>query len=109
MNTHTPGPWNLGGVSNPRTDPRYSIWGPTPPGKQSGEWIAKDVAKANARLIAAAPELLAALKAILEAFDRRVFVRNVRHDDDPNWAIDLIPHLAALANAQTAIAKAEGA
>lgn len=63
--THTPGPWHHG-VSNPTT-----VW--------SGTQIASDVVAycahnefaigeqaANARLIAAAPEMLAALKAVEE-------------------------------------------
>ena len=63
---HTPGPWNTGGIANPNSDrPHTSVWGPTPVGKQSGEWIAKDVTLPNARLIAAAPDLLDALRLIM--------------------------------------------
>jgi hypothetical protein len=66
MANFTPGPWHLGGIGNPLTDPRYNIWGlpanwlPAK-GMQSGECIAQDVTPANARLIAAAPEMYEAL------------------------------------------------
>lgn len=65
MSAPTPGPWGTGGTFIPGT-PRAStwIWGPARPGDQSGEVVAKDVRLANARLIAAAPELLAELAAI---------------------------------------------
>jgi hypothetical protein len=65
MNTkHTTGPWRIG-------DAGITVFGP-PNGKPSPEIIATDIRnKANARLIAAAPELLEALQGvtrILEAF-----------------------------------------
>jgi hypothetical protein len=62
---------------------------------------------ANARLIA--PDLYAALKAVLAGFDAHAFVRNTAQDHEPTWAIELFPHLKALADATVAIAKAEGA
>jgi hypothetical protein len=33
---------------------------------------------------------------VLEAFDKRVFVRNIEGDGDPMWGIKLIPYLMAL-------------
>jgi|SRR5579862_2763955 len=56
MSKFTPGPWHTGGTGFVLGKPLVSIWGPTPEGKQSGEWIAKEVSPANARLIAAAPD-----------------------------------------------------
>lgn len=62
MAGYTAGPWKVGGgIGYSTGKPTVSIWGQTPPGKQSGEWIAQEVAPANAALIAAAPELLEAL------------------------------------------------
>ena len=67
MSKHTPGPWHVVGESDPE------IHGP------DGEWITHQVCsgagdenndgQANARLIAAAPDLLAACKAALVWFD----------------------------------------
>ena len=39
----------------------------------------------------------AAAKTVLEGFEAGVFVRDVRHDDDPAWAIRLFPYLRAIA------------
>lgn len=80
---HTPGPWN----AEPMTGRGAWVKG------SSGEWAALScgdtdaTAEANARLIAAAPDLLAALKKIV--FD---------WDGEPEDMIE----------AQEAIAKAEG-
>ena len=49
--TRAPLPWHTAGTANPNTDPRQGVWGPTPPGAQSGEWIAKDIRPANAEFI----------------------------------------------------------
>jgi hypothetical protein len=86
MNGHTPGPWEA----------------------QDGEVVCKsgDVADvygfhetekgADARLIAAAPELLAALKGAITVME---WLDTLRHTD---------PNFPALDNARSAIAKAEG-
>ncbi len=62
---HTPGPWHTGGTSFPGTDrARMNVWSPTPKGMQSGDIIAANCKPADARLIAAAPELLDALRVV---------------------------------------------
>jgi hypothetical protein len=55
---HTPGPWRIG-------DAGFTVFGPPNPGALP-ETIAPTKSRANARLIAAAPELLAALQSILD-------------------------------------------
>jgi hypothetical protein len=62
---HTPGPWDTGGISyaDPK-NPRMNVWSKAAPGMQSGMMIAKEASIDNARLIAAAPELLDALKSL---------------------------------------------
>ena len=50
----------------------------------------------------AAADLLDAMKTILRGFETGVFVRNVRNDTDPYWAIKLLPFMAALSKAQAA-------
>jgi len=77
MNTHTPGPWKLH-----LEDPEFSeslIWGPKGPGHGAIADTAphgpayyqegREEALANARLIAAAPDLLEAAKALLWPLD----------------------------------------
>lgn len=65
---HTPGPWTAS-IDGPRRRPRMALVH-TGAGKQSidctGSGPSFDVDAANARLIAAAPDLLAALKALLD-------------------------------------------
>lgn len=56
MSKHTPGPWRIG-------DAGYTVFGP-PNGNPSPETVAATTHKKNARLIAAAPELLAACEAM---------------------------------------------
>ena len=63
---------------------------------------------ANAHLIAAAPELLEALKAILAQFDAGYFVRNTQGDDSPDWVIKAARSVRTLAAGVQAIAKATG-
>ena len=96
MAKYTPGPWNTmvsGG----------SVWG------SGGEWICDpsdrhayptDTQRANARLIAAAPDLLAALEAMVAA---------ARRGGDPQVSIDeecdawqLIDHAIAKAKGEDA-------
>ncbi len=76
MSAHTPGPWEITAVEN--SGGILAILGKDAAGDfliaeiQQGETPATD--RANARLIAAAPDLLKALQAIKEALDtyRRV-------------------------------------
>lgn len=96
---HTPGPWaadkedELGFqadvlVADNRRK-RIAACG------HDGRWMADGEAEANARLIAAAPDLLAALKAMVASYDgvRDILCKTV---------------IDKLANADAAIAKAEG-
>ena len=54
----------------------------------------------------AAPKLLEALTAVMDGFDRGVFVRNILGDEQPDWAMKLIPFVQTLGKAQAAIAEA---
>lgn len=53
---------------------------------------------------AACASLRTALEAILQGFDRGVFVRSTDGDSDPAWAIKLFPYVKALADAKHALA-----
>lgn len=87
MSKHTPGPW--------RVDPSMSLCIDSPSGNVGLMNLARPKAEseANARIVAAAPDLLEAL--IELATEER------RDDDDPVLE-------AARAKARAAIAKAEG-
>lgn len=105
---HTPGPWKANGLPNtPKTDDFHyacAVWtanGETPicftggaPGRYLDE--PKEMQDANARLIAAAPELLAALTGLTE------WARTYTSPLDPNSPHNL------LISAVAAIAKATG-
>ncbi len=80
MNKHTPGPWKAEPFAG-----GWNVW-PISSKKPDGSAIAYDCTEADARLIAAAPDLLAALLALVE-----------RGTDSPE-------HMAA----EAAIAKATG-
>jgi hypothetical protein len=67
-----------------------------------------DQEQADACLIAAAPDLLDAIKRVLAGFEANAFQRNTDGDGDPAWAIKFMPHLLALSAAVKAIDKAEG-
>jgi hypothetical protein len=67
----------------------------------------EDRVAADARLIAEAPEMFAALCKILEGFESGVFTRSIEGDSAPGWAINLLPYIHALAAAQQAVARVE--
>jgi hypothetical protein len=69
MSKHTPGPWTLEEPSRHNGYDTWKIAAPTlvePLGSYS-EWSGRQERAANARLIAAAPELLAACQRFLDA------------------------------------------
>lgn len=102
---HTPGPWTHDPIwSNRVVMPDYSyIWiigydskgGPIHVARVDGP--REEQCTANARLIAAAPELLEALKLLLAECDQQVSIGNMPYD----WV--------SFGIARAAIAKAEGA
>lgn len=101
--THTPGPWRVSGfyiaADEPTRDKRGSH-------RQVADWTcglagvsdASDLQKANARLIAAAPELLAALKRATQLMEDADL-----DDESPNDDGYIL-----LQACRAAIAKAEG-
>jgi hypothetical protein len=72
MSKHTPGPWIYKGFV---TDSDFSGWRVYLPTRYrrviTVEGTSAGEADANARLVAAAPELLAALKGVLRVADRK--------------------------------------
>jgi hypothetical protein len=104
--THTPGPWNI--IHRTQTDGTIWIQGPTT--DESGwrevcslpYWPSRnrELEAANARLIAAAPDLLAALQAAEAVVEN--FTLGAQGDDDPDFGGEF----ATLAQIRAAIAKA---
>lgn len=94
MNKHTPGPWaidwNIGRLDIHSSGPLIAT---VPRNVRDDE--ADRVAQQNARLIAAAPELLSALQAIVTSL--------ADHDDE-----GMIEHAEQMVTARAAIAKATG-
>jgi hypothetical protein len=100
MSAHTPGPWTLN-ISDKKWQNPYQVQAP------SGlcivsfdkEGLFREAAEANARLIAAAPELLEALADVLEIARQAIASGDWKVDGacDPD---------AAFLRAHTAIAKA---
>lgn len=77
---HTPGPWHTAGEQGvqirSKRDQIAKVWT-----MRGNEW------KANARLLAAAPELLAALKGMLEVFGDEFGIGDSSVCDDARAAI----------------------
>jgi hypothetical protein len=115
MKTHTPGPW-LVRFDEDRFDSKLSVLEVIDGRDESlnhpqGELVLArvnvsafaphmDEPLANARLIAAAPELLAALEAVTKAY-----VELVQSDYPPSWSAEKDSEVIA---ARAAIAKAKG-
>lgn len=99
--THTPGPWSVEyGVEYGETDRALNIRC-EPNDEDSGTFICEMQSSigpaqtaSNARLIAAAPELLAALDELTSRVDMVLYAKYVGHD--------------RIAKARAAIAKAQG-
>lgn len=73
MSKHTPGPWRINGNNMFRwivaDSEVFTHSGDVNRSAYGGNMVCESVHKANARLIAAAPELLEALKEIVDAAD----------------------------------------
>lgn len=63
---------------------------------------------ANARLIAAAPELLAALKLVMAMLEDGRLVRDISKDGRPDYSMAMLALVRDLQTIQSAIFKAEG-
>lgn len=99
--THTPGPWRVWEAGKES----WEICEPSNPNRQShfanvrvGNMWGEE-GKANARLIASAPELLEALKDLVSAEEQYVEDAKAQLDDPISDAVE---------SARAAIAKAEG-
>ena len=106
---HTPGPWRVGGTSGNTGEAeeiaaglRIIAWTADTYNEDEDEGEVTDEDRANARLIAAAPELLAACTAVANDCER------VIDGDDCSGMSDAELFGAFLDTLRAAIAKAEG-
>lgn len=120
MSAHTPGEWRVVQGADPRdfivadvtgntiAEPNAELFNDWPELDPSVHHISVDEAMANARLMAAAPDLLAALSDLIKAFDEGIAGRSTERDHEPGWAMRSIGLVRTLSAAQAAITKAEG-
>lgn len=101
---HTAGPWEVsdGAVLSKGLN-------------QYGNWIIASCQRerteedeANLRLIAAAPELLAACQGLFALIESGTLVRDTSRDADPKWYLTAMELTRALQAAAAAIANAQG-
>lgn len=112
MGKFTPGPWDHDSGMYGNGKQYHSIYAPAD-AVVIAEFNAMpefnpEQGEANANLIAAAPEMYAALSTIMELIDTGRLVRDISDDLNPGWAIKQMDLVLKLKNAQTALAKAEG-
>jgi len=103
MGKHTPGPWEIGGVKTSKKEiVGLCIFGPK---EEAIVLVGKkglmDGGEANARLIAAAPELLEALKECLKAVNTVIAFSDMAGHESLSF-------IRVKKMAEQAIAKAEG-
>ncbi len=108
MTTHTPGPWMTGsgdchGVYGPKQNGHQQLVARCPDHHKSHEYDSQNMA-ANARLIAAAPEMLEALRLVARAIEANPQLRDVLLYSEGTHGDRLYPFDAVPA----AIAKATG-
>lgn len=70
------------------------------------EW--EEMQRANAALIAASPDLLAALQDMFRMMDEGLLVRDTANDGASDWAIKQLRFVARLKKAQAALTRAKG-
>jgi len=101
---YTPGPWHITTQLNHGTILGNEI----PRAEVASLPLRNKTQKANAQLMAAAPEMLDALKAIHKLLDDGLLCRSVANDHEDGWAMKQLPLVQGLAKMAAAIAKAEG-
>lgn len=117
MSKFTLGPWRVQGsniVANWEDGEEVSLCI-----MEHTRWCGKDVngqqakrinreTPANAALIAAAPELYEACKALFGHIESGTLVRSIEKDGDSDWTVRMFNFARDLANTRTALFKAEG-
>jgi len=84
--THTPGPWNISKHAAPDYCPQFGIYADGAAAHSDLAIVKDENAQANARLIAAAPELLEALRYYVELHERwRMDMPERNENDGKAW------------------------
>ena len=96
MSNHTPGPWKVVDRTAFRRGASDARWEIDDAEGKHQFWIALAINEADARLVAAAPDLLGALEMVRDADE------DCKRDGLPRWCTD-----AARARIDAALAKAE--
>lgn len=113
---HTPGPWHiLCRIYDTKTEShRRTIAGDSRPGDYGGKVataggadLPEEVVEANARLIAAAPEMLSELRNLLRIFDRDAILPNLETRASGEGVRVFVMHRTA-ERVRELVAKAEG-
>lgn len=115
MSAHTPGPWRAnfhhtrrdGGRTYAMVDDGKSIV-PLAAVTLGVEGCSEDEGRANAGLIAAAPELLAGCVAMLGYMEKGFLVRNTAGDNEDDWALKALAFVKDIQAMHAAVAKATG-
>jgi hypothetical protein len=105
LRTWTPGTWTVKAIWRHDTD-MYAVQQDRP--ERGSCIIAETTIKEKADLIAAAPEMYEALKALLNYLDQVVLVRNIELDSEPDWALRMLQLTKDLKLVHDALAKARG-
>jgi hypothetical protein len=110
--SHTPGPWEVDAtgwpiiVNGPEDENGLDMVCFIEAADVNSDGYQSHTAEANARLIAAAPELLAALQQCIAWIDEGLLVRDISKDAAPTWAPKMMQFVIQLTAAKAAIAKA---
>jgi hypothetical protein len=114
MTPHTQGPWTVagegfvvGGEGDATNADFVSLTYITAPMVATNYSPAAGEREANAHLMAAAPDLLAAVRALLHDIDTGLLVRDIRRDAQPGWTTNMVAFVQRLQAAQRAVLKAE--
>jgi len=112
---YTPGPWQVVNRSDITGAPDLSVQVADPRSKQVGSkqvvrWdkpYPSDTDHANAHLIAAAPDLLAACEMFMGHLQTGFLVRDISKDGQSGFAMSMMSFMGELQKAQAAITKAK--
>lgn len=112
MSKYTPGPWNifvgpadLGIYACDQTEDTEHV---PQIATVHDKGFSEATATANANVLAAAPEMLEALKDLMELINSGYLIRNIDDDGKPDWALRQVKPVMMLNKAAAAIAKADG-
>lgn len=105
MGKHTPGPWQIKSYDGELRILDSTPIGSSPPIADVNMFLNGE---ANARLIAAAPEMLEVIKGLVARIEEGTLVRDLSKDHLETWPLRMLELVKNLQAAQRIIARAEG-